>query len=61
MIAALRRLQGQTFDYKWQAAEALVRESDEWKLRPETLVNKVYNKELRQKLTFVYRTFAVSE
>ncbi len=60
-VAAIRRLTGRTFTHKWAVAEALARESEEWKLREETKVNKIYNKETRRKLEFVYRTFGVGE
>jgi hypothetical protein len=40
-------------------AEALAGQSEQWRLRPATLVNKTYNKELQRKLDWVYRTFGV--
>ncbi len=58
-LAALHRLSGMAFQNKWQVSEALEGESAEWELREEITVNKVYNKVLRQKLAFVYRTFEV--
>jgi len=58
-IEALQKLSGKTFKYKWQVAEALSKESAVWKLKPATKVNKVYNKNINKKLSFIYRTFAV--
>jgi PiT family inorganic phosphate transporter len=60
-VAAIRRLSGRTFRHKWAVAEALARESDEWRLLEETKVNKIYNKEIRRKLEFVYRAFGVND
>ena len=57
--AALQRLSRKTFKYKWQITEALAKESDAWKPKPDTKVNKVYNKNLKKKLSFVYRKFAI--
>ncbi len=54
---ALRRLQGRTFAHKWMLAEALIEESVGWKPLADNMVNKAYNKELGEKLDFVYRTF----
>ena len=54
---ALRRLSGRTFAHKWMLAEALIEESAGWKPLADSEVNKAYNKELRGKLDFLYRTF----
>ncbi len=58
-IAAVRALSGKSFDYKWAVADALADLSPEWKAKSDTKVNKSYNKDLKNKLSFVYRTFAV--
>lgn len=57
----LDSLIGRTFTYKWQLAERLVAMSDQWKLREETTVNKTYNKQIKSKLDYVYRTFAIDD
>ncbi len=57
-VAALSLLNGREFRYKWQAAEALAKLSKSWQLKKETKVNKAYNKNVRKKLSFIYRTFA---
>ena len=57
-LKAVERLSGKTFFYKWQVAEALVRESDQWSLLRETTVNKIYNKRIKTRLSFIYTTFA---
>ena len=57
-LKAVERLSGKTFFYKWQVAEALVQESDQWSLLKETTVNKIYNKRIKTRLSFIYTTFA---
>jgi inorganic phosphate transporter, PiT family len=58
-ITAVRGLSGKSFDNKWGVADALATQSPEWKTKPDTKVNKMYNKAVKNKLAFVYRTFAV--
>lgn len=57
-ITALRELSGRTFRYKWRLAGALARRSDEWELKPDSKLNKLYNSEIEKKLDYIYRTFA---
>ncbi|MFQ6022918.1 MAG: inorganic phosphate transporter, partial [Acidiferrobacterales bacterium] len=59
-FAAIRELSEQTFRYKWRFAEALAQGSEEWRLRADGKVHKLYNKELKRKLDYVYRTFSVN-
>jgi len=58
-LAALRRLDGRHFDYKWQLAAALADQSVAWQGLPENKVNKLHNKEIGERLTAVFRAFAV--
>jgi PiT family inorganic phosphate transporter len=60
-IAALHRLRGQRFRYKWRLAQALAQISEEWRPRENTTLNKRYNKEIERKLDYVYRTFGETE
>ena len=60
-VQAVRRLAGRTFPHTWMLAEALARESGEWRPREKTTENKAYNKRLRKTLDFVFRTFRVAE
>jgi hypothetical protein len=55
------KLSGRTFSHKWRVAEALARQTPEWQLLEDTIINKVYNKRIRRKLDFVYRTFTVED
>jgi len=57
----LGSLVGQSFVYKWQLAERLSDKSDQWKLLKETTVNKTYNKQIKSKLDYIFRTFAIAE
>jgi PiT family inorganic phosphate transporter len=58
-IAALRWIAGQRYDHKWMLGEALAAENAEWRFRPADLVNKIYNKELQQKLDTLYQRFEI--
>ncbi len=60
-VQAVRRLAGRTFLHTWMLAEALARESGEWRPRENTAVNKAHNKTLQKNLDFVFRTFRVGE
>ena len=51
------RLAGRRYAHRWALAEALAGQSRDWRLRPEALANKTYNKELRRKLDWVFRNF----
>lgn len=57
----LGSLVGQSFVYKWQLAERLSDKSDQWKLLKEMTVNKSYNKQIKSKLDYIFRTFAIAE
>lgn len=56
-MAALRSLVGQRYEHAWQFHRALAEASDEWRKRPAATVNKIWNKELTKKLSFLDRVF----
>lgn len=60
-MAALRSLSGQRYEYAWQFHQALADASDEWRKRPPSTVNKIWNKELTKKLSFLDRVFRQDE
>jgi len=60
-VLALRSLKGLRFDHFWRLKLALANASDEWKLQPDTTVNKLTNKELKKKLSYLGRLFKVDE
>ncbi len=56
-LAALRTLNGQRFNHLWRFNAALANTSEEWKLKPDTTVNKLTNKEMKKKLAYLGRLF----
>ncbi len=58
---ALDSLSGRTFTYKWQLSESLSAKSDLWKSLKETTANKTYNKQIKSKLDYLHRTFAIDD
>ena len=59
-LAALRALTGRRFEHKWRVAAALAEHSEQWRLLPDDVINKAHNNTIRQRLDYVYRTFAVA-
>ncbi len=57
-VEALRQLAGKEFKYHWQFKQALEELSEDWRLKPKTKKNKLYNKNLEKKLNQLYRIFA---
>ena len=55
--AALKVLEGQSFEYRWTLADALARESEDWRKPADTNGNKVARKLLDDKLNEMYRIF----
>jgi PiT family inorganic phosphate transporter len=60
-IASLRQLENSVFNYKWQLLEKLEKLNDEWKLRPDNKLNKLFNEDLRAKQEYLFTTFQVME
>jgi len=58
-VDALRSMKGLRFDHLWRFNQALAEASPEWKLLPETTVNKLTNQELKKKLKYLGRLFKV--
>ena len=58
---ALARLYGRSFSHRWMLDAALARASDEWKARPATTVNKLFNRRLDEKRRAIYTLFRVGE
>ncbi|MBN2492698.1 MAG: anion permease [Planctomycetes bacterium] len=58
-IAAVRSLEGQAFDHKWQLAEALARAHVSWRPRPEAPHHALFNERLRDRLDYLYWTFRI--
>jgi len=60
-MAALWSLAGQDYEHAWQFRQALEAESEEWRERPRSTVNKIWNKELGKKWSFLKLVFQVGE
>ncbi len=58
-VEALRKLTGKEYKYNWQLKQALQKLSSDWKPKPKTKKNKLYNKDLKKKLNQLYRIFAI--
>ena len=57
-VAALQLLEGRVFEHKWQLDEALAEESPSWRSRED---DDKHNRDLREKLSYIYRFFRVGE
>ncbi len=56
-INAIENLTGQSFDHKWQLAEALSAESESWQKKADTPLSEAANKQLDEELSYVMRAF----
>lgn len=59
--SALSALAGRRYRYKWALVDDLVKTSRQWALLPETTVNKLHNKEIRNRLNAVFHAFSANE
>ncbi len=59
--AAVNRLSGRVFSHRWMLDDALVEESGEWALLPDTTINKLYNREIDEKRRAIYTLFRVAD
>jgi PiT family inorganic phosphate transporter len=57
-IAALQLLEGRVFEHKWQLDEALAEVSPSWRSMED---DDKHNRDLREKLSYIYRFFRVGE
>jgi PiT family inorganic phosphate transporter len=60
-LAVLHSLAGQRYEHVWKFHQALEEASQEWRKRPPATVNKVWNKDLAKKLSFLDRVFKVDD
>ena len=56
---AVVELEGRTYTHKWQLQEALIAQTETWKKKPQTKLNKAYNKKIGAKLDYLYNTFHI--
>ena len=59
-ISAVEKLIDQSFTYKWQLHDALATQTESWKKKPATKLNKAYNKKLGAQLDYLYNTFQIA-
>ena len=60
-LEALQALTGKEFRHKWELVQALQRLSPEWRFKPKLRINRIYNKKLKAKLTYIIKTFTVKK
>lgn len=58
-IRAVAALEGKTYTYKWQLQDVLTAQTEAWKKKPATKLNKAHNKKLGAKLDYIYNTFHI--
>jgi len=56
-LDALSKLEGQTYNYPWQLGEALAEISPEWIMLGRGLKDKLHDRDIKQKLAYLYRKF----
>jgi hypothetical protein len=56
-VSAVRSLAGRQFQHRWQMHRALADASPLWRQRPDTPLNRAWNREVRQKLAHLERVF----
>jgi len=56
--ATLDALRGDTFEHRWQLAEALSHRSEAWRKREDNTLNKEFNKHLSAQLDYIFRLFS---
>jgi PiT family inorganic phosphate transporter len=58
-LSALGSLVGRSFEYPWMLADALAEKDPEWQPLEDTPINKLHNKQLKQRLQYLTSVFAV--
>lgn len=53
------KIEGQSFTHKWQLYDALAAQTEAWRKKPATKLNKAYNKKLGAQLNYLYQTFHI--
>ncbi len=56
-LDALSKLAGQTYNYPWQLGDALAEISQEWIMLGGGLKDKLHDRDIKQKLAYLYRKF----
>ena len=56
-LEALKQLEGEKYKFSWQLGNALAQKSKYWKLLGGGLKNKLKDREIKDKLTYLYLLF----
>ena len=56
-MAALSKLEGQKYNFPWQLGDALSEISPEWIVSGGGLKDKLHDRDIKQKLAYLYRIF----
>lgn len=59
--AALQKLTGSTFAYRWQFVDALVAAEPSWAFKEKNKLNKVYNKSIKEKREHLFEIFKITQ
>ena len=57
-VEAVEMLTGTQYTYRWQLESALAAQTDDWKMRDGSALNKLFNKKLGEQLGYLESTFA---
>ena len=60
-VSSLWKLVGRKFDHLWMLDEALAEKSEEWRSKPPTKVNKLFNRHLQGQRGEVYEIFKIEQ
>ncbi|PID81762.1 inorganic phosphate transporter [bacterium DOLJORAL78_65_58] len=60
-LIGLKSLAGESYSHFWELSRALAEVSPQWRLLPDTTLNKKSNKELKKKLEYLGRLFKVDQ
>lgn len=60
-LDAVNGLAGKEYQFKWQLEGGLASQTDQWKKKEAIKLNRIYNKELQEKLSYLENTFHVEE
>ena len=58
-VKALKSIEGIVYTYQWQLYDSLSEITDNWKLMPETINNREFNKKLECRLDYIYKMLLV--
>ncbi|MDH5748095.1 MAG: inorganic phosphate transporter [Rhodospirillales bacterium] len=57
----LTAVSGRRFEHTWEVSEALAAAAPDWRILEQTMLNKKHNKEIQEKLDYIYLMFSLEE